>query len=760
MVPTSQPTDRAVRVLELSQGLAGAVCGRLFAGLGHDVVKCEPPGGDHLRGTGATGPSFLEMNAGKRGLERGAGLDDVAVLRLTERADVVIVDAEPTSAPLSASSLRERFPGLVVVAVSTFGLQRGLPDGGGDSLLAEAYGGLASMIGEPDGAPLTLGGEQAAYMAGFIGVFGAMLALRRRAGTGRGDLVEVALSDVVAYLDWKSDVRHRTGSTMPRRGGASAGRWQLIRAADGWVGVIFQGTQWPALVELVDDERLRDPALADESYRGTHPQLVWPAITEWAARLPGAEIYRRAQAAQLPFGRLVPLPEVTEIEQFRARGFVTDNAATVLGSPAGPGLAWSSAPAPGLGEHAGELDDIWAPRAPEASRLPAGTGDAPLAGIRVVDLGTITAGAAAGRMLADYGAEVIKVESPSRPDSFRRWIVDTESPNAGAGRTGIAPMFDSNNAGKLAVALDLKTAAGLAALKGLVSGADVLIENYSAGVAQRLGIGFDDLIAINPRLVYLSLSSQGQHGPEALSRSYGSTLDLLSGLSSITGYDADHPMWSGVAVNYPDQLASVFGATLTVACLATGVTGVHLDLAQREVVSWTLSGEIRRSLGEVQNRGGGFAGPTGNRRPGRSPHDIYPCSGADEWLALSCRTDEQRAALAELAVPAAVGHPDLVWWTENADDVDKALAAWTAQRSAPAGVAQLTGAGIPSAPVSTPETRAHDDHFTAKRIYLDDGERRLKGFPMVLHGYAPPIPPLAPRLGEHTEQVLLHEGRS
>ena len=736
-------THRRLRVLEVAQGAPGAVCGRLLAGLGHDVLKVEPTNGDILRRLGAPGPDgssalFAELNSGKRSVVGTPGAL-AALLEHVAGADVVIADANPMLGALAAEQLHERYPALVVIVVSHAGLGAGPDLTAGDSLLAEAAGGLARMIGEPDRPPLSLGGEQAAYATGIVAFFGAMLALRRRDRTGCGELVDVSAADVVAYSDWKSDTRHHDTGEVPARSGASAGRWRMIPARDGWVGVIFEPTQWPAVVDLVGDPRLADARLADDAGRREHPQLWWPVLEEWAVGRCKAEIYEQAQRRGLPFGHVVTLPEVREIAQYRSRGFVADARAddgSVLGAPFGPGaLTWSSPPAPLLGEHQRDLVRPWAARAAGAGvGLP---DQAPLAGLVVVDLGTITAGAAAGRMLADYGATVIKVESPDRPDAFRRWIVDTESPSDDP--TMIAPMFDSNNAGKLGLALDLKTPDGLAAFREVVRGADVLIENFGVGVTSRLGIDAAALREVNPRLVYVSLSSQGQEGPEAASRSYGSTLDLLSGLASVTGYDAEHPLWSSVAVNYPDQLAALFGAAMATYCVAAGATGVHLDLAQRELVTWTLADQLRAAL-----TSGIAPAPTGNHRPGRRPHDVFPCAVPDSWIAISCYTDEQRAALATIVGAASA----------ECVVLRDAVAAWTAARPVASCAAELAAVGVPVAPVVDAATRANDSRFMRRRVFLTDGPRRIKGFPLVLRGYVPPLPRRAPQLGADSEQVL------
>ncbi|MGH3267228.1 MAG: CoA transferase, partial [Trebonia sp.] len=265
----------SLRVMEIARGIAGAVCGRLLAGLGHDVVMCEPASGDPLRrqpplNCEGTSLAFVSLNADKRSaiLPPGGLADGLGTL--FDGADVLILDLtrdEAAGLGITPERLRASWPRLVTVWITGFGLDGELSRLPSDSLLAEAYGGLATMIGEVGRRPLGLGGEQAAYCAGVTGFLGAMLALIRRDGGLAGDIVDVALCDVAAYMDWKSDIMlHMTGAA-PARQGADAGEWRLIRAADGWVGCIFQQRHWTAFTELVGAAELRDPQLADEATR-------------------------------------------------------------------------------------------------------------------------------------------------------------------------------------------------------------------------------------------------------------------------------------------------------------------------------------------------------------------------------------------------------------------------------------------------------------------------------------------------------------
>ncbi|TMR00334.1 CoA transferase [Actinomadura soli] len=742
----------ALRVVELSSGVAAKVCGRLLAGLGHDVILCEPPGGDALRTRGpldehGVGFAFSSLGADKRSVvvDLDAADGRTALHHLLDRADLLLTDLGPTrarAAGLTAPEIRRAWPELVAVSITAAGLDDPRSDHPADSLLAECLGGLASMIGEPDRAPLSLGGEQAAHAAAFAGLLGGMLALRRRAHGGQGDVVDVALCDVAAYIDWKSDVETAVAGTAPTRTGATAGQWRIVRAADGWVGVIFHPDQWDLLIGLVSE-----PSPPPVPLPG--PERGWPVIERWAARLPKRTVYERAQALGLAVGFCADLGDLLRDPQYRARDFFRGarqdgRTAALVGPPArAEGLPWRSGPPPVLGDG----DPAWEHSDRGARSMSRNGSGAPLAGVTVLDLGTITAGAATGRLLADYGATVIKVESAGHPDPFRQWPVAGQAP--GANGHDVSPMFESNNAGKLGVVLELKTDAGREALHRLAARADVVIENFTVGVTKRLGADFETLRAVNPRLVYLSLSSQGQDGPEAGHRSYGSTLDLLSGLASVTGYPHGGPMWSSGEVNYPDQAASLFGAALVAYCLDRGVRGVHLDVSQRELISWTLADRIAGYAAT-----GALPVPTGNRRPGSTPHDVYPCSGKGQWVAVACHSQAERDALAALVAPDELAGRSEEWWWEHEAHVDDLIGMWTRARSRAECVQALTEAGVANAPVLPAAERGREPRFRERRVFLGDGDSRRKGFPFTMRGHAPPDPAPSPALGQDQEAVL------
>lgn len=215
----------------------------------------------------------------------------------------------------------------------------------------------------------------------------------------------------------------------------------------------------------------------------------------------------------------------------------------------------------------------------------------PLAGVIVVDLGWLTAGAATSTLLLDMGAEVIKVEGPGAIDPFRDWsgaTPDTDWWNH-------SPFYNFTNRGKRSLCLDLKDPRGSAALLRLLAKADVLVENYRRGVLAGFGLDPAMLREKFPRLVIASISSQGETGPERDMVSFGSTLEATGGLAALTGPAEGPPVISGRNINYPDQVVCLFAAGAVVAALAArdaSGQGAHLDLSQRELTSFLLGEEL------------------------------------------------------------------------------------------------------------------------------------------------------------------------
>ena len=380
------------------------------------------------------------------------------------------------------------------------------------------------------------------------------------------------------------------------------------------------------------------------------------------------------------------------------------------------------------------------------------TGRGALAGLRVLDLGIITAGAATSQVLADFGADVIKVESTTYLDPFRNW-----SQIAGGGSADInaSPPFASTNRGKRGVAIDLKNDAGRALFLDLVAVSDVVVENFRRGVLERLGIGFDRLREANPRVVLVSLSSQGSQGPEAGYASFGSTLEAIGGAMALTGY-GDHtpPVWTGNNVNYPDQLVSVSTPGLILAALrarnATG-TAIHIDAPQREAVTASIGEEI-----VAYSSTGAVSSPRGNKHERFAPQGVYPASDG-QWIAISVQDDTQWEALGtvlDLGAAAQVG--GVQDRRRLHDQIDAAITTAVSGRSADELTEELQRHGVPAAAVLRPrEVLAHPqlDALGFPVVVPDDAVVQ-RGFVARLDVTPGAVRRRAPRLGEHTREVL------
>ena len=297
----------------------------------------------------------------------------------------------------------------------------------------------------------------------------------------------------------------------------------------------------------------------------------------------------------------------------------------------------------------------------------------PLDGCRVLDLGIITAGAATSAMLADLGAEVIKVESAKYLDPFRVW---TSGP-AAASRDDLPPFFRMTNRGKLSLSLNLKDPAGRDTFLRLVAQSDIVVENFSRGVLQRLGIDYPALCRAKPDIILASISSQGETGPDANYVSFGSTLEAVGGTAWLTGYRDGPPAVSGLELNYPDQVVALFASGIIAAAWrnrrATG-KGALLDLSQRELTLF-LSGEAFATARER----------AGNEQAPYAVQDCLLCSDG-AWVAVSL----QQAQLGAVA--------GLTGAKEGQAPID-ALAGWAAALPSPECAAQLRQIGAAVSPV-------------------------------------------------------------
>jgi len=376
---------------------------------------------------------------------------------------------------------------------------------------------------------------------------------------------------------------------------------------------------------------------------------------------------------------------------------------------------------------------------------------APLEGLKVVELARILAGPWAGQTLADLGAEVIKVESPEGDDT-RRWgppFIERDGDRSAA-------YFHACNRGKKSVAVDFRTPEGQALVRELVADADILIENFKLGGLAKYGLDYDSLSAINPRLIYCSITGFGQTGPYAHRAGYDFIIQGMSGLMSITGEPDGQPQKAGVAVT--DIFTGVYAATAILAAVhqreRTG-KGQQIDMALLDVATAITANQAMNYLSTG-------AAPTrmGNEHPNLAPYQVFDCS--DGFIIIATGNDAQyRRLCALLDLPEMAGAPEFL---TNADRIANraAMTARLAEATRRFAKADLLAAceaqGVPAGPINDMAEVFADPQVGARDMRVDlDGVPGVRS-PFVFSGAELAMEHPSPKLDEHGDEIRGRKG--
>jgi crotonobetainyl-CoA:carnitine CoA-transferase CaiB-like acyl-CoA transferase len=472
------------------------------------------------------------------------------------------------------------------------------------------------------------------------------------------------------------------------------------------------------------------------------------------------DVAREAQSRGVPVTPVLRPAEVIDNEHTRARGTFTElellrghRAAVASGFFEFDGVRQGPrCGSPEPGEHDGDLraGDLRPEEPKRASEEPSADAPAfPFSGIRVLDFGVGIAGVEVARLLGEYGADVIKIESNGAPDFIRGVIPGPMN-----------PAFASSNRNKWSLGVDLKSEAGLALVRRLLPMADVLIENSGTGVMDRLGLGYDAVKAVNPRIVYFSSQLLGASGPWKDWIGYGPNTHPVSGLQYLWNYAEDAGEPAGSANIHPDHMIGRLGAFAVVAALiqrARDGTGVHVEAAQFEAIVQLLGDLFAKESLEP-----GSVGPTGNSSECGAPWGAYPCEGEDEWCVVNVRSDGEWRALREAMDDPdwarVAAYDDVAGRRAAAQQIDRGIAAWTGERKALDVMNTLQARGVPAGVVAHPQHQMNDPHLAERGYYrvLDQaalGEISVEG--MGFRGTRLPEPRLAsaPLLGEQTRPI-------
>jgi benzylsuccinate CoA-transferase BbsF subunit len=374
---------------------------------------------------------------------------------------------------------------------------------------------------------------------------------------------------------------------------------------------------------------------------------------------------------------------------------------------------------------------------------------APLAGIRVLDFTHVLAGPFCTRLLADLGADVVRVESSKHPDHpWQSTFVSADGRHAS---------YLNTNRSKRSIAIDLKNEMGQQIAARLAAVSDIVIENFSAGVMDRLNLGYEMLSAINSRLIYISMSGYGHSGPRRDWTSMNMNLQGYSGLMTVSGAEGDPP--TAISNSWNDYIGGLHGCFAILQALderRDSATGRRIDLSQFECSAAMIGSLLLSSAvdGKVPVR-------RGNRSDRSAPQGVYPCAGKDNWCALSVETNNQWQALAKLigqerwATDARF--ENLAGRLKNQNEIDQVISAWSKQYSIQEVEARLRATGISADRVRRiNEVVEGADGAT---VFPQMAERRVGSMlttklPFSLSSVDLPMPASAPSLGEHSAEVL------
>ncbi len=758
----------ALRVVDLSSGLGGAYCSKLFADAGADVITVEPAAGHPLRRATTSGPVpegetaalFAYLKAGQRSVF-AAGDSAGALL---DGADIVIVD------DARAPAIAHDHPLAVVVAITPFGLEGPYAGRPASELTVQAESGGLSIRGGADQVPFQAGGQITEWVAGAYAAAAALAAARGAAASGRGELIDVSWAEVAnltctLFNDLFDSLRGAPDLTgIPPR---SLETPSIEPTADGWVGFNTNSRQQfeDFLVLIERPDMLEDPSWAGLATRVERFE-EWNAIVrDWTTKHTTAEIVERAVELRIPVSPIGNAPGLLALDHAVARGVFVPDPDGAFRMPRRPWTVDGEDPplpgrVPALGEHSGAVEPRPSGVAPRRPPTDAPPTPLPLQGLSVVDLTAWWAGPSASAMLAALGADVVHIESPTRPDGMRL--------AAGALFFGQPQWWERShfflaiNTNKRGLAIRLDTPEGREAVLELIATADVVIENFTPRVIEGFDLGWDVVQRINPQAVMVRLPAFGLSGPWRDRPGFAQTMEQATGLAWVTGHLDDQPRIQRGPCDPNGGMHAVFAALVGLARRDRTGAGCLIEASMLESALAVAAEQI------VEHTAYGVElGRMGNRSHTAAPQGVYPCAGDEQWLALTVADDEQWAGLGRaLGNPAWCADPGLATLAGRQaahDRIDAELTAWAAGMKVEDAVARLIAEGVPAGAAADARRAREHPQFVARGFHERPDHPLLGALatPTLPYRFAS-IPTWirtpAPVIGEHNHEVLTSIG--
>ena len=768
------PPLSGFRVVDLSTWIGGAYCTKLLADGGAEVIKVEAPDGDPLRRWSASdaaispdadGALFNFLNASKESvIFHSESADDLASLHaLLASSDAVVWSRGSPMAELAMftpGEILRAHPHLTVTSITPFGLEGPWHDKAATEFTLQAWSGAIVGLarGRPDRAPVYVGGQVGEWLSGVFAAIGT-LAARRRTDAG-GELIDVSMLEALAMCLTYYPVTFHDQLGRPMRRRRFLPTPGVGAARDGLVGLgCGTGQQWLDFCAMVEHpEWMEDPKLFLDR------AALAPTIDAWIAEHTVEEVLDLASVFRIPNAPIANGSNITTFEHFRQRGTFVANPRDGTANPRPP-FRFGTArlrppePSPRLGENS---IDAGLRRETRSAH----TTDAPMAlpfqGLRVLDMTAFWAGPLTGHLLALLGAEVIHLESATRPDGARLvgGVPQTEDRFWERG-----PIFAALNTNKKSLTIDFRDQRGIDLVRRFIATCDAVVENYTPRVLDQAGLDYETLRAERPDLVMLRMPGFGLDGPWRDLSAFAFVIEDASGLTSLTGHPDLLP-FEPYCVGDPNAgLHALFGLMLALEHRArTGEGGLVEAAMVDAAVNITAEQAIEFSAyGALLSRGG-------NRGPGAAPQNLYQTAGPDEhgrddsWVAIAVATDEQWVSLRRtLGEPQWAADPALAnaaGRLREHERIDVFVQEWCRARSAEEVVERLWDANVPVGRVVQPHLQPDLPQFAFRNFFeeLDHpvtGPSRYSTLPMRFsRGPEHLHERHAPLLGEHNSELL------
>ena len=760
-----------LRVLDLSDE-KGELCGRLLGDLGADVLKIETSAGAVSRTLGpftqdGTSLYFAYRNLNKRSsvidFRTEKGLDDL--LSLIKQSDILIETFLPgTLAELGISPelLMSENPSLIIVSLTDFG-QTG-PDSYFESTddVVFARSGWLSVSGVIDKPPLLAPGSISYDTLGIVGAYATLLGILHRDRNGVGQHIDVSAVEALSQMNtWgipNASASEVSGgpATLIRSGDSPL--YPHIPCADGFVRqVILAPRQWKSLWEWMGSpESFSDEYWESTINRYLNLDVINPLFWEHWKNKPMIEGCIEAQKRGVIATPMLKPSDVLVNTHYKSRGtFKNLEIAKGLTAPVMSGFAEVDGkrvgyrfPAPSLNQDTPQFIRP-AFQGPTKSLTPS---DLPLEGLKVVDFGHGGVVVECGRMLAEYGADVIKVESWEYPDFIRIVLGGT-----------MTASFASSNRTKRAFGANLKNKKAREVVLELIKNSHVVIENNSTGTMDALGLGYETINQINPNAVMISSQLMGSKGDFANWNGYGPTIQTVSGLSRLWAFKDGEPT-PGTTAIHPDHLAGRLSAVFALAAIVNtnrGSLGNHIEVAQVEVLLGTLGDLFCKEAIEPDS-----ITPQGNDSDRGAPWGPFPCKDEDTWCVICVRNDDEWGKLSSLMkVDASVTekYSNSAYRVEHRETLASIVTAWTTSLSSLEVEKLCQSVGVPAGRVLNAAEQLSDEHLLF-RDFLPKVEQLGGVGEIILDGacirgsiMASPIITRAPLIGEHTEEICIED---